>query len=139
MYVFISVISKAWFLLRKYILTIPRFDLFLQGALLIVVFLESYVFLLLRRNAGSGYLRSINEGKEPQIILFEIVYLNITFMYNIIFRMQSVSRTLQGKQRESSVKTLRSPLSAEFWRHYVLSGRTQRRTLPRHQSEEMEI
>ncbi|XP_045779468.1 solute carrier organic anion transporter family member 74D-like [Maniola jurtina] len=57
----VPVIAKAWFLLRKYILTIPRFDLFLQGALLIVVFLESYVFLLLRRNAGTGYLRTINE------------------------------------------------------------------------------
>ncbi|CAH0731304.1 unnamed protein product, partial [Brenthis ino] len=57
----VLVIMKAWFLLRKYILTIPRFDLFLQGALLIVVFLESYVYLLLRRNARSGYLPSINE------------------------------------------------------------------------------
>ncbi|XP_026500092.2 solute carrier organic anion transporter family member 4A1-like isoform X1 [Vanessa tameamea] len=54
-------ITKGWFLLRKYILTIPRFDLFLQGALLIVVFLESNVYLLLRRNAGTGYLSSINE------------------------------------------------------------------------------
>ena len=51
----------------------------------------------------------------------------------------AVSRTQQGRQREPSVKTLRSPLSAEFWRHCVLSGRTQRRALPRHQSEEMEI
>ncbi|CAH2240187.1 jg10127 [Pararge aegeria aegeria] len=57
----VKVIAKGWFLLRKYILTIPRFDLFLQGALLIVVFLESYVFLLLRRSAGTGYLRTINE------------------------------------------------------------------------------
>ena len=40
---------------------------------------------------------------------------------------------------EPSVKTLRSPFSAEFWRHCVLSGRTQNRDLPRHQSEEMEI
>lgn len=55
-------LAMVWFLLRKHILTVPRFDLFLQGALLIVVFLESYVFLLLRRNAGTGYLRTINEG-----------------------------------------------------------------------------
>ncbi|XP_061379764.1 solute carrier organic anion transporter family member 2A1-like [Danaus plexippus] len=55
------VISKGWYLLRRYILTIPRFDLFLQGALLIVVFLESYSYLLIRRNAGTGYLSSINE------------------------------------------------------------------------------
>ena len=38
-----------------------------------------------------------------------------------------VSRTQQGSEREPSVKTLRSPLSAEFWRHCVLGGRTQRR------------
>ena len=51
----------------------------------------------------------------------------------------AVYRTQQGRQREPSVKTLRSPLSTKFWRHCVLSGRTQRRALPRHQSEEMEI
>ena len=36
-----------------------------------------------------------------------------------------VSRTLQGRHREPSVKIIRSPLSAEFWRHCVLSGITQ--------------
>ena len=36
-------------------------------------------------------------------------------------------RTQQGRQREPSIKTLRSPFSAEFWRHCVLSGGTQRR------------
>ena len=50
-----------------------------------------------------------------------------------------MSRTQQGRQREPSVKTLRSSLSTEFWRHFVLSGGTQRRALSRHQSEEMEI
>ena len=54
-------------------------------------------------------------------------------------QLHAVSRTQQGRQREPSVKTLRSPLSAEFWRHCVLSGRTQRRALPQDQSEEMEI
>ncbi|CAH2054024.1 unnamed protein product, partial [Iphiclides podalirius] len=53
--------KKAWYFLRTYILTIPRFDLFLQGALLIVILLESNVYLLLRRNAGTGFLRSVNE------------------------------------------------------------------------------
>ena len=53
-------------------------------------------------------------------------------------QLHAVSRT-QGRQREPSVKTPRSPLSAKFWWHCVLSGRTQRRALPRHQSEEMEI
>ena len=46
--------------------------------------------------------------------------------------------TQQGRQR-SSGKILDSPLSVEFWRQCVLSGRAQRRALPRHQSEEMEI
>ena len=54
-------------------------------------------------------------------------------------QLHAVSHTQQGRQREHSVNTLRSPLSAEFWRHCVLSGRSQRRALPRHQSEEMEI
>ncbi|XP_072933645.1 uncharacterized protein [Epargyreus clarus] len=53
--------KKPWQLLRKYILTIPRFDLFLQGTLLIVTLLEANVFLLIRRNDSSGYIRSINE------------------------------------------------------------------------------
>ena len=50
-------------------------------------------------------------------------------------QLHAVSRTHQGRPREPSVKTLRSPISAEFWRHCVLSGRTQRRALPRNQSE----
>ena len=41
--------------------------------------------------------------------------------------LHAVSRTHQGRQREPNDKTFRSPLSAEFWRHCVLSGRTQRR------------
>ena len=56
-----------------------------------------------------------------------------------IFQIHAVSRTLQGRQREPSVKTLRSPFSAEFWRHCVLSGGTQCHACPRHQSKEMEI
>ena len=42
-------------------------------------------------------------------------------------QLHAVSRTQQGRQREPIVKTLRSPLSAEFWRHCMLSDRTQRR------------
>ena len=38
---------------------------------------------------------------------------------------------LYVKKPTPSVKTLRSPLSAEFWRHCVLSGGSQRRALPR--------
>ena len=54
-------------------------------------------------------------------------------------QLHAVSRTQQSRQREPSVKTLRSPLSAEFWRHCVLTGGTQRRALSRHQSDEMKI
>ena len=49
----------------------------------------------------------------------------------------AVSRTQQGRQTEASVKTLHSPLSDEIWRHCVFSVGTQRRVLPRHQSEEI--
>ena len=45
-------------------------------------------------------------------------------------QLHAVSRTQQGRQREPSVKPLRSTLSAEFWRHWMLSGGTQRRALP---------
>ena len=42
---------------------------------------------------------------------------------------------LQGRQRDPSVKTLRSPLSADVdWQNS-----TPLRACPRHQSEEMEI
>ena len=34
----------------------------------------------------------------------------------------AVSRTRQDKQRKPSVKTLRTPRFAEFWRHCVLGG-----------------
>ena len=54
-------------------------------------------------------------------------------------QLHALSRTQRGRQRETSVKSLRSPLSAEFWRHCVLSGGTQSRALPRHHIEEMII
>ena len=59
--------------------------------------------------------------------------------YFFYCQLHAVSRTEQDRHREPTVKTLRSPLSAEFWRLCVLSARTQRRAVPRHQSEEMEI
>ena len=34
-----------------------------------------------------------------------------------INQLHAVSRIQQGRQSEPNVKTLRSPLSAEFWRH----------------------
>ena len=48
-------------------------------------------------------------------------------IYLILNQLHAVSRTQQSRQREPTVRTLRSPLSAEFWRHCVLSSRTQRR------------
>ena len=37
----------------------------------------------------------------------------------------------QGRQTQPSANTLRSPLSAKFWRHCILGGGTQRRALSR--------
>ena len=54
-------------------------------------------------------------------------------------QLHAVSHTQKCRQKELTNKTLRSPLSAEFWRHCVFSGRTHSRALPRHQSEEMDI
>ncbi|KAG6451332.1 hypothetical protein O3G_MSEX007067 [Manduca sexta] len=56
-----SVIFKLWHFLRTYILTIKRFDLFLQGTLLIVILLETNVLLLLRRDATEGFNSAIIE------------------------------------------------------------------------------
>ena len=42
-------------------------------------------------------------------------------------KLHALSLTQQGRQREPSFKPLFSPLSAEFWRHCVLSGITQGR------------
>ena len=64
------------------------------------------------------------------LILF---VLNCNKNLNKLNQLHAVSRTQLGRQREPSVKTIRSPLSTEFWRYCVLSGRAQRRALPRHQ------
>ena len=62
-------------------------------------------------------------------LMFNFTVIKLIYFIKFIKKNQlhAVSRTQQGRQRESSVKTLRSPLSAEFWRHCALSGRTQRR------------
>lgn len=54
--------AKLWYFLQTYILTIKRFDLFLQGALLVTILLESNSYLLLRRDAGTGRLNAMIEG-----------------------------------------------------------------------------
>ncbi|KAJ2948546.1 hypothetical protein O0L34_g7801 [Tuta absoluta] len=57
-----TVFHKLWYGLRRYILVLKVFDIFLQGTLLVVTLLETNVLLLLRRDAGTGYLRSLLEG-----------------------------------------------------------------------------
>ena len=59
-------------------------------------------------------------------IFIKLIYL-IYYTFNLKNQLHAVSRTQQGSQREPSVKTLHSPLSADFWRRCVWSGRTQRR------------
>ena len=56
------------------------------------------------------------------------------YAYFFYFRLHAVfeSRIL-GIQSEPSIKILRSPFFAKFWRHCVLSGGAQRHALPRHQ------
>ena len=54
--------------------------------------------------------------------------------------LHAVSCTQQCKKGNLvlRVKTFHPSLSAEFWRHYMLSGGTQRRAWPWHQSEEVQ-
>ncbi|CAB3233065.1 unnamed protein product [Arctia plantaginis] len=51
-----TIFHKLWYFVTTYILTLKRFDLFLQGTLLIVILLETNVYLLLDRDANEGYL-----------------------------------------------------------------------------------
>ncbi|KAJ8711976.1 hypothetical protein PYW08_008930 [Mythimna loreyi] len=50
-----TIFHKLWYFLRTYVLILKAFDLFLQGAFLITILLESNIFLLLRRDANEGY------------------------------------------------------------------------------------
>ena len=90
-------------------------------------------------------MHHVGYAAQPAVSLTQWAESNETGYYiNRLLKSKSnqlytVSRTQQGRQREPSVKTFRSPLSAELWRRCVLSGRTQRRALPRHQNEEMKI
>ena len=64
-------------------------------------------------------------------------YMNLMINILFLFRVKicscihAVSRQQQDRQREPSVKTLRSPFSAELSGHCVLNGGAQRRALPR--------
>lgn len=57
------VLHKLWYFLSTYVLTLKRFDLFLQGSLLIVILLETNVYLLLKRDAIDGHHPALVEGK----------------------------------------------------------------------------
>ncbi|XP_026331630.1 uncharacterized protein LOC113238977, partial [Hyposmocoma kahamanoa] len=56
-----TVFAKLWYFLQTYILTVNRFDLFLQGSLLVIVLLETNAYLLLRRDARTGRLPAMIE------------------------------------------------------------------------------
>ena len=105
----------------------------------LIAILNLYVIFLLKMLHDTFYFRIHLLGW-----FFSAKVLRVRFfsLFSIMLyqkksnQIHAVSRTQQGRQREPSVKTLRSPLSAEFWRHCVLSGRTQRHASPQHQSEE---
>ena len=92
-------------------------------------------------------LHRINGIISKMLLLFLVVLCQFWILFLICFYficietngLHAVTRTQRGTQREPNVKTLHSPLSAEIWRHCVLNGGTQRRVLPRNQSEEMKI
>ena len=94
-------------------------------------------------NKVAGDNQYVNKSTYKRIFIcfhFRIgICLCSNFKIKQINQLHAVFCTQQGRQREPSVKTLRSPLSAEFQRQGVLSGRTQRRSCPRQQTEEMEI
>ena len=62
----------------------------------------------------------------------------VMYIY-IFYHLHAVSRTQRGRQRAPSVKTRRSLLSVEFWKHCVLSGDTQHRAFPCHYGEKIKI
>lgn len=50
-----TIFHKLWYFLRTYILRLKVFDLFLQGAYLIIILLETNTYLLLKRDAKEGH------------------------------------------------------------------------------------
>ena len=71
--------------------------------------------------------------------VFFLFFFNSKKRFSVLVKknqLHAVFRTT-GYRGNPCVKTLRSPLSAEFRRHCVLSEGTQHRALPQHQSEEI--
>ncbi|KAH9642610.1 hypothetical protein HF086_011203 [Spodoptera exigua] len=54
--------QKVLSVLRKYVLKLKAFDLFLQGTYLLTLFLETNVYLLMRRDARAGYHSTLTIG-----------------------------------------------------------------------------
>ena len=79
------------------------------------------------RNNVTIVIRTYIQNDVSILKMLETIFYMLEIFKNKSNQIHAVSRTQQGRQREPSVKTLRPPLSAEFWRHCVLSGRTQRR------------
>ena len=98
-------------------------------------------FYLYRKQVDKYYKKKfcIKNRKSILSSLYSMHRIGRLYIKSKLKHLHAVSRSQQCRQKEPSVKTFCSPLSEEFWRHYVLSGRTQRRACPRHQSEEMEI
>ena len=107
-------------------------------------FLRRLISCLVMKSAQTSVLKADIPGKERVRLsnsvdsyhintsLGVISIFSLKFSTLVIIKIKSnqlhaVSRTQQGRKREPSVNTLRSPLSAAFWRHCVLSGRTQLR------------
>lgn len=80
----LAVLYKGWHFLRTYVLTLARFDLFLQGALLIVILLETNVLLLLRRHYNSGFTPAAAEGIRNYTLNHRHKYtINLSISYQI--------------------------------------------------------
>ena len=70
-----------------------------------------FLYKLCTRQSYEFFIRNLFVFTRILRVEFETLILRI-YLYDVIFH--AVSRTQQGVQREPSVKTLHSPLSAEF-------------------------
>ena len=61
------------------------------------------------------YYRTARKLYVKKIVIKKLDKRNVTIKRQ--FTLYAVSRIQQGRQREPNVKTIRSPLSVNFWRH----------------------
>ena len=93
--------------------------------------------LKVRRSVLPLFSRSGNQIKNTNICMcMHSLQKNIIVSASLSLFF-GVSRTQQDWQIEPCVKALLSPFSAEFLRHCVLNGGTQRRAFLRNQSEDI--